>query len=66
MVAKLIFTIIVLALVFSFFLSMLSVTVSFASERTEEAIDGLVEEEQKDTIIEMIERMDFSNILSYN
>jgi flagellar biosynthesis/type III secretory pathway M-ring protein FliF/YscJ len=63
MAMKLLVTIIVLVLVFSFFLSMLSVTVDFASKTTERALDGTMEEEQKDTIIEMIERMDFARIL---
>ena len=62
MAIRVLFTIIVLTLVFSLFLSMLSVTVSFASESTERAVDGMVAEEQKETIIEMIERMDFIKI----
>jgi hypothetical protein len=63
MVIRLLFTIIVLTLVFSFFLSMLSVTVDFAVQTTDRDLDGLMEEEQKNTIIEMIERMDFKSYL---
>ena len=63
MIGRILFTLIVLTLVFSLFLSMLSVTVAFASEETDRAIDGMVEEEQKDVIIEMIESMDFSKII---
>ena len=41
---------------------MLSVTVDFAAKETDRAIDGMVEEEQKNTIIEMIEKMDFVKV----
>lgn len=61
MIIKFAITIITLMLVLGFFLGMLQVTVAFASENTEEAIDGLVEEEQKETIIEMIEKINFFN-----
>ncbi|MFT4308946.1 MAG: hypothetical protein ACMXYL_00455 [Candidatus Woesearchaeota archaeon] len=60
MAIRILFTLITIALIFALFLGMLSATVDFASKETGKALDGMMEEEQKDTIITMIENMDFT------
>ena len=60
MAIRILFTLITIALIFTLFLGMLSATVDFASKEAGKALDGMMEEEQKDNIITMIENMDFT------